>query len=66
MKTKYCWCDMCGYNAIVDNPKDAAKIEGQAQCMDCADENMFSFLEIGDELPEHIAEDDPMQTYPAH
>jgi hypothetical protein len=60
---KYCWCDMCGYNATVE-PKDVATIEEQANCPLCDSENMFSILEIGPEIPEHVAEDDPMPVYP--
>jgi hypothetical protein len=53
---KYCWCDMCGYTATIKQ-EHAAKIEEQADCPLCKREGMFSILEIGDEIPEYIAED---------
>lgn len=61
---KICWCDMCGYNAKVTDEADVAYIETQAPCPLCESANMFSILEIGEELPEHVVEDDPIPTYP--
>lgn len=60
----YCWCFMCGYNAIVRS-EHRANIEAQAECPCCKKEKMFSLLNFGDEIDTSINPDEPMPTYPA-
>jgi predicted Zn-ribbon and HTH transcriptional regulator len=49
----YCYCDMCGFNY-------RQEIEDQHLCPDCK----AAFLIVSDELPEHVAEDEPSGTWP--
>lgn len=56
---------MCGYNAKL-LAKDHAYVSDQCLCQDCADAGMQTFLCVGDQLPEHIIEDDEMPTWPKY
>lgn len=61
-KVTYCWCDMCGFNAKVKAGVHPTT-EDQIECPDCKSLDMFSILEFGPEIPEHMAEDDDMQEF---
>lgn len=57
---KVCWCDMCGYTASMTD--EQAKDE-DVKCPSCDEVEEFTLLCIGDEFPEHIAEDEPLPKY---
>lgn len=66
----FCWCDMCGYVATLTEPMlkewDEDDADSQACyriCQLCEDSGMDSHLRHGREMPDHIAEDDPMPAY---
>lgn len=59
----FVWCDMCGYNAKVKPEHAFTLAAGDIVCRDCGKEGMFSYLEWGTELPDHVTEDEPMPTY---
>jgi len=62
---RFAWCDMCGFNAEL-GPKMAAKLDAEpfTECPDCKANEGQSYLNAGPELPEHIAEDEPMTKLP--
>lgn len=66
----FCWCDMCGYVATLTEPMlkewDEDDADPQACyriCQLCEDSGTDSHLRHGRELPDHIAEDDPLPEY---
>lgn len=61
-----CWCAMCGFNAIVRPEHRSMFTDGrghQIDCQDCESTGMLSFLDFGDELPDFIDPDEPMEEY---
>lgn len=66
LKDGYCWCGMCGFNAILP-AKYRAEVEAQKACPWCEKFNGFSILGVCDtreELEDEIAIDEPMMTWP--
>lgn len=66
----FAWCDMCGYTAALTEPMlkewDEDDTDPQACyriCQLCEAADIDSHLRHGRELPDHIAEDDPMPEY---
>jgi hypothetical protein len=62
----YCWCGMCGYNAILP-AKYRAEVEAQKACPWCEEGGMFSILGVCDtlgELEDNVDLDEPMMIWP--
>jgi hypothetical protein len=62
----YCWCGMCGFNAILP-AKYRAEVENEKACPWCAEANGFSILGVCDtlaELEDNVDLDEPMMIWP--
>lgn len=63
-----CWCEMCGYTATL-TPAQRAKFKeteakrGLTWCPLCDEVGAETALCHDDELPEHMAPDDPTPAY---
>lgn len=58
----YCWCDMCGYNAVLP-AKYRAGVENDHPCPWCS-HTTGALLCVGDKLEDHVIPNDPMMTWP--
>ncbi len=58
----FCWCDMCGFNRQVPRVPESEKL-ASVECPDCNKAGDFCFLQFGEELPDHVIPDEPMEVW---